>query len=51
MADKQKSCLKGVGLTKVFGLGRTKTVAVDHVNFDFHEGEKATKCGIARIGA
>jgi peptide/nickel transport system ATP-binding protein len=39
MADKRKSCLKGVGLTKVFGLGRQKTVAVDHVDFDFHEGE------------
>ncbi|KAA3660448.1 MAG: ABC transporter ATP-binding protein [Chloroflexi bacterium] len=39
MADKTKSCLRGEGLTKVFGFGRNKTVAVDHVDFDFKEGE------------
>ena len=39
MADEKKSCLRGEGLTKVFGLGRNKTVAVDHVDFDFKEGE------------
>jgi peptide/nickel transport system ATP-binding protein len=39
MAEQRKSCLRGEGLTKIFGLGRTKTVAVDHVNFDFKEGE------------
>lgn len=50
MADKQKSCLKGVGLTKVFGLGRTKTVAVDHVNFDFHEGEIVSIVGESGSG-
>ena len=33
-------CLSGRGVTKVFGLGDKKTVAVDHVDFDFHEGEK-----------
>ena len=32
-------CLSGHGVTKVFGLGEKKTVAVDHVDFDFHEGE------------
>ena len=32
-------CLSGKGLTKVFGFGRNKTVAVDHVDFDFYEGE------------
>ena len=31
--------LAGKGLTKVFGLGRSKTVAVDHVDFTFREGE------------
>lgn len=50
MADKQKSCLKGVGLTKVFGLGRTRTVAVDHVNFDFHEGEIVSIVGESGSG-
>ena len=28
-------CLSGHGVTKVFGLGEKKTVAVDHVDFDF----------------
>jgi len=32
-------CLSGKGLTKIFGIGRQKTVAVDHVDFDFYEGE------------
>jgi peptide/nickel transport system ATP-binding protein len=35
----EKLCLSGKGLTKVFGLGRQKTVAVDHVDFNFYEGE------------
>ncbi len=40
MADKRKQvCLKGTGLTKVFGIGRQQTVAVDHVDFEFYEGE------------
>jgi peptide/nickel transport system ATP-binding protein len=39
MPDVKKPCLSGTGLTKVFGLGRQKTVAVDHVNFTFYEGE------------
>lgn len=39
MTEEKKSCLRGVGLTKVFGIGRQRTVAVDHVNFDFSEGE------------
>jgi len=39
MHDEKKPCLSGTGLTKVFGFGRQKTVAVDHVDFDFYEGE------------
>ena len=39
MTDGRKLCLSGTGLTKVFGLGRDKTVAVDHVDFNFYEGE------------
>ena len=38
MTDEKSSSLSGKGLTKVFGFGRQKTVAVDHVDFDFHEG-------------
>jgi peptide/nickel transport system ATP-binding protein len=33
------SILRGEGLTKVFGLTRRKTVAVDHVDFNFYAGE------------
>jgi peptide/nickel transport system ATP-binding protein len=39
MSDEKKVILSGTGLTKVFGLGRNKTVAVDHVDFNFHKGE------------
>ena len=39
MSDNRASCLTGKGVTKVFGLGDKKTVAVDHVDFDFREGE------------
>lgn len=50
MAEEKKSCLKGVGLTKVFGLGRKKTVAVDHVDFDFLEGEIVSIVGESGSG-
>ena len=39
MVEERKVCLRGSKLTKVFGLGRQKTVAVDHVDFSFYEGE------------
>jgi peptide/nickel transport system ATP-binding protein len=39
MSEQGLSILRGEGLTKVFGFGRNKTVAVDHVDFDFHVGE------------
>jgi len=35
----EKTCLSGSGLTKVFGFGSQKCVAVDHVDFNFNEGE------------
>ncbi len=44
------SCLKGVGLTKVFGMGKTRTVAVDHVDFDFCEGEIVSIVGESGSG-
>ncbi|MBM4457620.1 MAG: ABC transporter ATP-binding protein [Chloroflexi bacterium] len=43
-------CLSGSGLTKVFGLGRTKTVAVDRVDFEFHEGEVISIVGESGSG-
>jgi peptide/nickel transport system ATP-binding protein len=39
MPEEKLSILRGEGLTKVFGFGANKTVAVDHVDFDFHAGE------------
>lgn len=39
MADEKKYSLRGTGLTKVFGFGRQKTIAVDHVDFNFYESE------------
>ncbi|MDO5521317.1 MAG: dipeptide/oligopeptide/nickel ABC transporter ATP-binding protein [bacterium] len=39
MTKEAEMCLEGKGLTKVFGYGTTKTVAVDHVDFKFHKGE------------
>jgi peptide/nickel transport system ATP-binding protein len=50
MPDGQSSCLKGTGLTKVFGMGHTKTLAVDHVDFDFHEGEVISIVGESGSG-
>ncbi len=43
-------CLSGRGVTKVFGLGDKKTVAVDHVNFDFHVGEFVSIVGESGSG-
>lgn len=39
MNNGKQLCLSGAGVTKVFGFGRQKTVAVDHVDFNFYEGE------------
>lgn len=39
MSEERKLCLSGRGVTKVFGFGRTRTLAVDAVDFDFYEGE------------
>jgi peptide/nickel transport system ATP-binding protein len=43
-------CLSGRGVTKAFGLGEKKTVAVDHVDFDFHEGEFVSIVGESGSG-
>lgn len=50
MSNEKKSCLKGTGVTKVFGYGDKKTVAVDHVDFDFREGEIVTIVGESGSG-
>ena len=43
-------CLSGSGLTKVFGFGRQKTIAVDHVDFKFYEGEVVSIVGESGSG-
>ena len=43
-------CLSGRGVTKVFGFGEKKTVAVDHVDFDFHVGEFVSIVGESGSG-
>jgi peptide/nickel transport system ATP-binding protein len=50
MANEKKICLSGSGLTKVFGIGRQKTVAVDHVDFNFYEGEIVSIVGESGSG-
>lgn len=50
MPSEQNSCLSGRGLTKVFGFGRTRTLAVDHVDFDFHEREIVSIVGESGSG-
>ncbi len=45
-----KPCLSGRGLTKVFGIGKTQKVAVDHVDFDFNEGEIVSIVGESGSG-
>lgn len=50
MTDEKKSCLRGSELTKVFGSGRHKTIAVDHVDFDFCEGEIVSIVGESGSG-
>ena len=50
MSDKRPLCLSGKGVTKVFGFGDKKTVAVDHVDFEFHEGELISIVGESGSG-
>ena len=50
MPDEKISILSGTGLTKVFGFGRQKTVAVDHVDFNFYAGEIVSIVGESGSG-
>ena len=43
-------CLSGKGVTKVFGYGAKSKTAVDHVNFEFHEGELVSIVGESGSG-
>jgi peptide/nickel transport system ATP-binding protein len=50
MDEEKKLCLSGSELTKVFGFGRQKTVAVDHIDFDFYESEIVSIVGESGSG-
>jgi len=50
MPDENNIILSGKGLTKIFGLGRQKTLAVDRVDFDFYEGEVISIVGESGSG-
>jgi peptide/nickel transport system ATP-binding protein len=50
MTDEKKVILSVSGLTKVFGLGRNKTVAVDHVDIDLYEGKIVSIVGESGSG-
>ena len=43
-------CLSGKGVTKVYGMGDRKTVAVDHVDFTFNVGELISIVGESGSG-
>ncbi len=45
-----KPCLTGKGVTKTFGFGDKKMNAVDHVDFNFHEGEFVSIVGESGSG-
>ncbi len=50
MAKERKICLSGSGLTKIFGQNRQRCVAVDHVDFDFYQGEVVSIVGESGSG-
>jgi peptide/nickel transport system ATP-binding protein len=50
MPDEKNLILSTTGLTKVFGFGRQKTLAVDHVNMDLYEGEVVSLVGESGSG-
>jgi peptide/nickel transport system ATP-binding protein len=50
MPDEKIVCLSGSGVTKEFGFGRQRTVAVDHVDFNFYEGEIVSIVGESGSG-
>ena len=48
--SKNPLCLSGKGVTREFHAGGTKTVAVDHVDFEFREGELVSILGVSGVG-
>ncbi|MDC7126240.1 MAG: ABC transporter ATP-binding protein [Spirochaetales bacterium] len=48
--EEKALCLSGKGVTKVFGSGDKKCIAVNNVNFKFHEGEFVSIVGESGSG-
>ena len=42
--------LSGRGVTKIYGFGKKKTIAVNKVDFDFHRGEVISIVGESGSG-
>jgi peptide/nickel transport system ATP-binding protein len=50
MPDETNIILSASGLTKIFGFGSTKTLAVDHVNLELYKGEVVSIVGESGSG-
>lgn len=50
MSDSRPLCLSGKEVTKVFGFGEKKTLAVDNVEFEFYEGDLISIVGESGSG-
>lgn len=50
MTERRELCLSGKNVTKVFGYGRTKTVAVNNVDFEFYSGDLISIVGESGSG-
>jgi peptide/nickel transport system ATP-binding protein len=50
MNEERKVCMEAKGLTKIYGFGRTRTVAVDHVDMTLYEGEVVSIVGESGSG-
>lgn len=48
--EKMVPCLSGKGITKIYGNSKKKTIAVDHVDFEFHNGEVISIVGESGSG-
>lgn len=48
--EKKDVCISGKGVTKVFGVGEKRTVAVDHVDFEFEKGRHISIVGESGSG-
>jgi len=50
MKTNKELIMSGTGVTKIFGFGDKKTVAVDHVDFNFYSGELVSIVGESGSG-